>query len=112
MYFSQGLERAIVRKWLLVTNDLISALDKRQHCAALFVDLTKVFDLVDHALLFQRLKSIDLSNMALGWFKNYLSDRTQCVSVDNYTSSMLTAKKGVPQGSLLAPLFFLFLLMI
>ncbi len=40
----------------LVTNYLITALDKRQHCAALFVDLTKAFDLVDHALLLQRLK--------------------------------------------------------
>ncbi len=74
------------------------------HCAALFVDLTKAFDLVDHALLLQRLKSIGLGNLALSWFKNDLSDRTQCVAVDNYTSSMLRVRKGVPQGSLLAPL--------
>ncbi len=90
----------------VVTNDLITALDRRQHCAALFVDLTKAFDLVDHALLLQRLKSIGLGNSALSWFKNYLSDRTQCVAVDNYTSSIVRVRKGVPQGSLLAPLLF------
>lgn len=90
----------------VVTNDLITALDRRQHCAALFVDLTKAFDLVDHALLLQRLKSIGLGNSALSWFKNYLSDRTQCVVVDNYTSSIVRVRKGVPQGSLLAPLLF------
>ncbi len=90
----------------LVTNDLITALDKRQHCSALLVDLTKVFDLVDHALLLQRLKSIGLGNSSLSWFKNDLSDRTQCVAVDNYTSAMLRVRKGVPQGSLLAPLLF------
>ncbi len=76
----------------LVTNNLITALHKRQHCAALFVDLTKGFDLVDHALLLQRLKSIGLGNSALSWFKNYLSDRTQCVAVDNYTLSMVRVR--------------------
>ncbi len=45
-------------------------------------------------------------NLALSWFKNYLSDRTQCVAVDNYTSSIVRVRKGVPQGSLLAPLLF------
>ncbi len=54
----------------------------------------------------ERLKSIGLGNSALSWFKNYLSDRTQCVAVDNYTSSMLRVRKGVPQGSLQAPLRF------
>ncbi len=66
---------------------------------------------MDHALLLQRLKSIGLGTSALSWFKNYLSDRTQCVAVDNYTSSIVRVRKGVPQGSLLAPLLFLFLLM-
>ncbi len=87
----------------LVTNDLLTALDKRQHCSALLVI---GIDLVDHALLLQRLKSIGLGNSALSWFKNYLSDRTQCVAVDNYTSAMVRVRKGVPQGSLLAPLLF------
>lgn len=35
-----------------------------------------------------------------------LPDRTQCVAVENYTSSMVIVRKGVPQGSLLAPLLF------
>lgn len=38
----------------LVTNDVVSAADKGNHCAAIFVDLTKAFDTIDHATL-QRL---------------------------------------------------------
>ena len=91
---------------MLVSNDIIEALDKKKHCAALFVDLSKAFDSVDHALLLQRLGCIGLGKMALSWFKNYLSERTQCVSVEDYTSAALTINKGVPQGSILAPVLF------
>lgn len=73
---------------------------------ALFVDLSKVFDSVYHELLLQRLSCIYLSEMALNWFKNYLSRRTQCDSVENYSSASLTANKGVTQGSILAPILF------
>lgn len=42
--------------------------------------------------------------MTLKWFKNYLSDRSQCV--ENYNSALLNVNKGVPQGSILAPILF------
>ena len=43
---------------------------------SLFVDLSKAFDTVDHAILRQRLSSVGLSEHAVAWFANYLSDRT------------------------------------
>lgn len=42
----------------------------------------------------------------LSWFSNYLSGRTQCVALDNCTSSLLEVKMGVPQGSVLGPILF------
>ena len=86
---------------LKVLNDFIEFLDNKQHCAALFVGLSKAFDTVDHALLLERLCSIGLSDQVVGWFKNYLSDRSQCVRAEGITSSSLNVSKGVPQGSVL-----------
>ena len=75
-------------------------------CVALFIDLSKAFNTVDHHLLLQRLQSIGFSITVLNWFSNYLSGRTQCVALDNCTSSMLEVKMGVPQESVLGPILF------
>lgn len=56
------------------------------------IDLSKAFDSVDQVVGF--------SEMALHWVNNYLSERTQCVSADNFISSQLKLTKGVPQGSI------------
>ena len=40
----------------LVTNDILSALDRRYHCAALFIDLSKAFDTVDHYLFLRKMR--------------------------------------------------------
>ena len=89
-----------------VVNDITGALDRKQHCASLFIDFSKAFDTVDHDVLRLRLGSVGLSNAAVGWFSNYLSNRTQCVKSDGCTSNVLSVCKGVPQGSVLAPLLF------
>jgi hypothetical protein len=91
---------------MAVENYIINALDKKQHCTALFVDLSKAFDSVDHELLLARLRNIGLSEGAVNWLRNYFSDRTQCVHTDNQKFSFLEINIGVPQGSILAPVLF------
>ena len=39
-------------------NDVISALDKKECCIALFIDLSKAFDTVDHTLILDKLKPV------------------------------------------------------
>ncbi|CDQ98175.1 unnamed protein product [Oncorhynchus mykiss] len=89
-----------------VFNDITQAIDKKQHCVSLFIDLSKAFDTVDHAILRQRLSSVGLSEHAVAWFANYLSDRAQCTQFDGLMSVKLSVLNGVSQGSVLGPLLF------
>ena len=50
---------------LKVLNDFITAIDKRQYCAAVFIDLAKAFDSVNHCILIGRLNSLGFSNHCL-----------------------------------------------
>lgn len=67
---------------------MASALDNKQDCVALFVDLSKA-DTVDHQILLKRLRSTGLDEMSCNWFTNYLSSGTQAVVADGYQSSFM-----------------------
>ena len=58
-------------------NDIITPFEKRLYCAAVFIDLAKAFDSVNHHILIRRLNSLGFSNDCLAWFTNYFSDRVQ-----------------------------------
>jgi len=69
--------------------------------------LEKAFDTVDHGILLKKLDAIGVRGVELLWFKNYLSNRKQFVSIDGQNSSLLDIVIGVPQGSILGPLLFI-----
>ena len=84
-------------------NDIITAIDEKEHCAALFLDLSKAFDKVDHSVLV----NVGFSSKSVKWYENYLSDRTQSVQADSLSSSCKNLQYGVPQGSILGPILFI-----
>ncbi len=92
---------------MLFMNNLTSALNKKQFSIAIFCDLRKAFDTVDHNILLDKLKNLGVRGVEWLWFKNYLSNRKQFVSVDGVNSLLLDIILGVPQGSILGPLLFL-----
>uniref|UniRef100_A0A8C7CDY6 Reverse transcriptase domain-containing protein n=1 Tax=Oncorhynchus kisutch TaxID=8019 RepID=A0A8C7CDY6_ONCKI len=91
---------------LKVLNDILTAIDKKHYCAAVFIDLAKAFDSVNHHILIGRLDSLGFSNDCLAWFTNYFSDRVQCVKSEGLLSGPLAVSMGVPQGSILGPTLF------
>ncbi|CAM4462519.1 unnamed protein product [Leuciscus chuanchicus] len=91
---------------LKVLNDIIAAIDKKQYCAAVYIDLSKAFDSVNHRVLISRLNSLGFSHDCLAWFSNYLSDRVQRVKSEGLLSGPMPVSIGVPQGSILGPTLF------
>jgi hypothetical protein len=91
---------------LKVLNYIITAIDKRQYCAALFINLAKAFDSVSHRILIGRLNNLGFSNDCLALFTNDFSDRIQCVKSEGLLSGPLAVSMGVPKGSILGKTIF------
>ena len=69
--------------------------------------MQKAFDTVDHQILLAKLNHYGIRGVSNDWFKSYLSNRSQYVSINGYESSLAVINCGVPQGSVLGPLLFL-----
>ena len=73
----------------------------------IFLNLSKAFDILDHSILLDQLKHYAIKDGALNLLNSHLSDRQQFVQINNIKSSLLPAKTGVPQESILGPLLFI-----
>ena len=74
---------------------------------SVFIDLKKAFDSVPTNLLLAKLQACGIRSDCTTWFKSYLTDRTQYVNFNDEQFAEHTLKYGVPQGSILGPLFFI-----
>ena len=92
---------------LKVKNDILLSMESK--CGALMVllDLSAAFDTVCHDRLLQVLNErIGLQGTALLWFRSYLEQRTQSVSMGGSSAPAAALTQGVPQGSVLGPVLF------
>ena len=71
------------------------------------MDLQKAFDTMDHEILLSKLDYYDIRGISNKWFKSYLSNRKQFVSINGYDSGLAEINGVLPQGSVLGPLLFL-----
>jgi hypothetical protein len=88
-------------------NHVSKALNNKEHSIAIFCDLRKAFDSCDHEILLRKLSGVGIRGDTLAWFRNYLSNRQQFVTISGHNSSLKLIKLGVPQGSILGPILFL-----
>lgn len=99
----KSTEDAVLR----LTETVSRVLDKKKKCAGIFIDLKKAFDTVSIPLLLKKLEDVGVRGTALNIFSDYLTNRTQCVKINNITSESTQLSYGVPQGSVLGPTLFL-----
>ena len=90
-----------------LTDNVLKDIDDKHITLAIFMDLSKAFDTLDHGILIWKLAHYGINGIALEWFTSYLTGRTQYVEIDGVSSNILSLSTGVPQGSILGPLLFL-----
>jgi len=81
-------------------------MDNKKLPLAIFMDLTKAFDTINHEILLNKLNYYGIRNNSLSLIESYLTNRKQFVEIDSVKSEYLNITTGVPQGSILGPLLF------
>ena len=87
--------------------------DWKEYTAALFLDLSKAFDTLDHQILLCKLDLYGIRGICLDWLKHYLTNRrlsVKCIVGEPPELSLsdeYPLQFGVSQGSCLGPLLFL-----
>ena len=90
-----------------LTSLLYSSIDSNKKALAVFLDLAKAFDTVDHQLLLRKLEDIGVRGVSLKLFKSYLTNREMVVKIGEANSSKNKLEYGVPQGTVLGPILFI-----
>ena len=90
-----------------MTDDWLEAMDQGVYTGAVFLDLRKAFDVVNHDLLVAKLQMHGCTSSALLWFKSYLSKRRQCLNIARTSSDTEVVRSRFPQGSIMGPVLSL-----
>ena len=92
---------------LETVNDLALSLNAGEHTDFILLDFSKAFDKVSHTCLLHKLRHYGISGELLRWIRDFLTNRSQEVILNNIHSDSRKVLSGVPQGSVLGPLLFL-----
>ena len=90
-----------------LTNNLFNNINLDYTSLAAFIDLRKAFDTVNHDILIKKLGYYGIRDGNLKWCANYLTNRSQRTLANGVISDNDVVTCGVPQGSVLGPLFFI-----
>ena len=90
-----------------ITDHIKRLLDEKHYVIGLFIDFKKAFDTVDHEILLYKLECYGMRWLVNYFFRSYLTNRRQYTVINGVNSDLRTASGGVPQGSVLGPLFSL-----
>ena len=89
-----------------LSHQVTRALETGSQIDAIYLDLAKAFDSVDHQIHLNKLLKFGFSVPILNWFRSYLKDISQMVIVNGNRSEPFEVTSGVAQGSRLCPILF------
>ena len=99
--------RSTVTQMLECLNCWSQAFENNEIVKVAYLDFKKAFDKVSHPKLLQVLENKGIRGHLLEWIRSFLANRTRAVIVNNARSTLSPVLSGVPQGSVLGPLFFI-----
>jgi hypothetical protein len=86
---------------------IIDCFERKEYYSTSFLDLSKAFDCVSRDILLRKLYTYNFHPSSTRLILSYLSDRSQCVRINEVLSDFSRIVYGVPQGSILGPILFL-----
>jgi len=84
---------------------VLNCVDEGLSVDIVFLDLAKAFDKVPHKRLLEKMRKHGIGGRLLGVIENWLRNRRQKVCIKGRGSCWITVCSGVPQGSVLGPLY-------
>jgi retron-type reverse transcriptase len=90
-----------------LVDKIIDCFERKEYYSTSFLDLSKAFDCVSHDILLRKLYTYNSHPSNTRLILLYLSDRGQCVTINEVLSDFSRIIYGVPQGSILGPILFL-----
>ena len=98
-YSSQHVLTRLLEEWR-------KCLDNNNVVGGVLMDLSKAFDCVPHDPLIPKLEAYGINENLLAYLHSHLSNRKQCLRINNVTSDFEAIISGVPQGSIVGPILF------
>jgi hypothetical protein len=100
-------ERSTINPILEFHTDTTRHANLKEHTLAVFLDIERAFDRVWHDGVAQKLIKIPINPNFIQLIHSFLSNRTCSVKIQNIKSRPIALQAGVPQGSILSPLFYI-----